>query len=155
MGLGHSQIWGGQKKRHPVELEGNWIHTYVTYSFSRWTISRAWSWRASVRDTASSPRPGPGTSRSRCVHNWTLILSFFLIRVFCPTLEALIIEPEPWAINRKTKNLSRFSNNCAGQFKSQYTMAKLLAVPAFLSLPCATVDWLYYEPDHGNWLDLV
>ena len=51
--------------------------------------------------------------------------------------------------------LSRFSDNCTGQFKSKFTMAKMLAATDFLSLPCATIDWLYYEPDHGKCLALV
>ena len=51
--------------------------------------------------------------------------------------------------------MSRFSDNCTGQFKSRFTMAKMLAATDFLSLPCATIDWLYYEPDHGKCLALV
>ena len=48
--------------------------------------------------------------------------------------------------------MPRFSDNCAGQFKSRFTMSKLISVKNYLSLSCSTVDWIFYEPDHGEML---
>ena len=47
-------------------------------------------------------------------------------------------------------SLARFSDNCAGQFKSQYTLAKLLDCAPYLGLSNTVINWCYFEPDHGE-----
>ena len=46
--------------------------------------------------------------------------------------------------------MPRFSDNCAGQFKSQFCLHRLHAAPATLGLECDTLHWCYLEPDHGE-----
>ena len=46
--------------------------------------------------------------------------------------------------------LSRFSDNCAGQFKSQYTNDQLLKCAPYLGLTNTIINWSYFEPDHGE-----
>ena len=47
--------------------------------------------------------------------------------------------------------LYRFSDNCASQFKSRWTMGMLLDTVEANQLDCSVVHWCYYEPDHGRW----
>ena len=44
----------------------------------------------------------------------------------------------------------RFSDNCQSQFKSRYTMAKLVEAPTALGLHQTKTCWVFYEPDHGQ-----
>ena len=43
-----------------------------------------------------------------------------------------------------------FTDNCAGQFKSQFCAAKLRDLVTVLGLGDIKVDHIYYEPDHGQ-----
>ena len=46
--------------------------------------------------------------------------------------------------------LPRYSDNCAGQYKSQFCLHRLRTAPTTLGLPCQVVHWCYFEPDHGK-----
>ena len=50
---------------------------------------------------------------------------------------------------------ARFSDNCAAQFKSQYTMQKMMDCPTALGLDCPIIHWQFYEPDHGGFKHIV
>ena len=49
--------------------------------------------------------------------------------------------PEAWI---------RLSDNCAGQFKTQFCLNRLHTVPDNLGLECETINWCYFVPDHGK-----